>query len=152
VYWRRRLGRLEIALYTAIVAIAAAVFIERLLYHLELAERSAMDLTVSRLNSAINTRLAYDLLSGRSIDAPAALERNPFQLAGMSPTNFHGEVDHPYLPGLERGSWVFDRSRKDLIYLPRLRRGLRSDDPDEAIRPICWYPLRSTRGTSRIAA
>jgi hypothetical protein len=134
LYWRRRLTRLEIALYATVLAIAATIFLERLLHYMELAERVAMEVTVSRLNSAISIHLAYRYLAGRPIEAAAALKHNPFELASMSPANFHGELDHPALANLERGYWLFDRGAGELVYLPRMRRGLRTNDPDDALR------------------
>ena len=116
------------------IAVVLAVFLERLLYYMELAERTAMEVTVSNVNSAINVRRALDMLARRGTNDPSAPPRNPFALAEMSPANFIGEVDSPHLASLERGQWVFDRTRKELIYLPRLRRGLDTADPDSAIR------------------
>jgi hypothetical protein len=144
MYWRRRLTRLEIALYAVALAIAATIFLERLLHYMELAERAAMEVTVSHLNSAISIQLAYRYLAGQPIDVAAALKHNPFELASMSPDNFHGEFDHPYLASLERGYWLFDRSRGELIYLPKLRRGLRTSDPDGALR----FRLAQRAGTT----
>lgn len=134
MYWRRRLSRLEVGIYAAVVGLVLAVFLERALYYMELAERTVMEMTVSNVNSALNVRRAYDILAGRAAGDPTAPLRNPFELAGMSPANFHGEVDSPSLADLERGYWVFDRTRRELIYLPRLRRGLTTADPDGAIR------------------
>ena len=134
MYWRRRLTRLEVAIYAAVAALVLAVFLERLLYYMELAERTVMEVTVSNVNSALNVRRAYEMLAGRAANDPSAPLRNPFELAGMSPANFHGEIDSPSLASLERGHWVFDRIRRELIYLPRLRRGLTTADPDSAIR------------------
>ena len=54
--------------------------------------------------------------------------------ARMAPANLHGEIGGSSLAGLERGYWAFDRSRRELVYLPRLHRGLQTDDPDGAIR------------------
>ena len=131
MYWRRRLTRLEAAISVTLVAVFLALFLERVLYYLELAERTVMVLTVSNVNSALNVRRAYGMLGGQAIDDRL---RNPFALAGMSPANFLGEIDSPGLATLERGQWVFDRTRGELIYLPRLRRGLTTPDPDGAIR------------------
>ena len=108
-----------------------AVFLERVLYYMELAERTVMVLTVSNVNSALNVRRAFRMLERQTINERL---RNPFALAGMSPANFLGEIDSPNLAALQRGHWVFDRARRELIYLPRLRRGLETADPDGAIR------------------
>jgi hypothetical protein len=134
MYWRRPLTRMEMALSAAVVAVVMAVFLGRLLDYMELAERSNMETTVSHINSGINTGLAYDMLEGRSVNIAARLKRNPFELARMSPTNFLGEVDGPDLASLEKGSWIYDRGRNELIYLPKRRRGLHTEDPHGAIR------------------
>jgi hypothetical protein len=134
LYWRRRLSRLELAVYASVVAVLLAVFLERVLYYMELAERSSMEATVSNVNSALNVMLAYNALNGRPGDDRSVAQHSPFALVTMSPTNFHGEIDAPRLDGLERGYWVFDRSGRELIYLPRLHRGLRTADPEAAIR------------------
>ena len=134
MHWRRNLTRLEIGIYAAVVGVVLAVFLERVLYYMELAERTAMEVTVSNVNSAINIRRAFGMLAPRGTKDPSAPPRNPFALAEMSPANFIGEVDLPDLANLERGQWVFDRTRRELIYLPRLRRGLDTADPDGAIR------------------
>src|SRR3979411_533404 len=101
MYWRRPLTRLELALSPAAVAVVLAVFLERLLTYMELAERTVMEMTVSRVNSALDVRRAYDMLAARTASAPTTLSRNPFELAGMSPANFHGEMDSPSLADLE---------------------------------------------------
>jgi hypothetical protein len=132
VYWRRPLTRLELAIYGALVGVFIAVFIERGLYYLELAERTAMEVTVSRVNSAINLRRAQDMLREGRASAPKG--ENPFEFARVKQANFRGEVLAAELYRLERGSWAFDPLRQEVVYLPRLHRLLEVDDPDGAIR------------------
>src|SRR3979490_1800564 len=100
MYWRRRLSRLEAAIYAAVVALVLAVFLERLLYYMELAERTAMEITVSHVNSGLDLRQASGRLATQSVRDPAASARNPFELAAMSPGNFLGEMDSPSLADL----------------------------------------------------
>lgn len=133
IYWKRPLTRLELALYAGLVGMAVIFFASRLLDYLELAERASMEMTVARVNSAISVHLAYEMLGGRLIYVEPALRRNPFELAKMPQTNYLGELDDPDLSTLERGNWVFDRQRAELVYLPRLRRTLRVPE-DGAIR------------------
>jgi hypothetical protein len=134
MYWRRRLTRFELGVSAAVVAVVMAVFLERLLDYMELAERSNMETTVSHINSGISIGLAYDMLEGRAVDTASRLKRNPFELARMSPANFLGELGGRDVATLERGSWIFDGGSSELIYLPKLRRGLRTEDPHGALR------------------
>lgn len=134
MFGRRPLTRLELGLYVAIVGIAATIFLDRLLAVMELAERSAMEETVSRVNSAINLRIAYEMLNGHLINVPAALQRNPFELAKTAPPNYRGEIDTLDLRSQESGSWVYDRARRELVYFPRLRRDLVTADGSGVVR------------------
>jgi general secretion pathway protein G len=134
MYWRRSVTRVEAAIYAGLIAVLLAIFLERLLYYMEVGERTAMEVTVSRVNSAINVHLAHEMLSGRPLKVLPPLAQNPFQLAKMSPQNFLGEIDGSTLAEVERASWVFDRSRGELVYLPRWHRGLDSAELDGAIR------------------
>jgi hypothetical protein len=132
VYWRRSLTRLELALYAALIGVAIALFADRLLDTMEIAEATAVDVTLSRINSAINVQLAADRFIGRLPAIAEAMQRNPFEVARMSPGNFLGELEEPDLELLDRGNWLFDRTRKELVYLPRLRRGLQA--PESVLR------------------
>ena len=134
MFGRRPLTRLEMGLYAAIVAVAVAIFLDRLLAVMELAERSAMEETVSRVNSALNLRIAYDMLGGRLIHVQAALQRSPFELARVTQPNYRGEVERLDPARTEGGSWIYDRARRELVYLPRLKRGLVTADGSETVR------------------
>jgi hypothetical protein len=103
---------------------------ERGLDYMELAERTAMEVTVMNINSALVVRSAHAMLAGRGIPAGA----NPFELAGSAPPNFTGAFRSPDLGALERRTWVFDTDSKELVYLPRFRRALVTEDPDQALR------------------
>jgi hypothetical protein len=134
MYGRRRLTRLELGLYSVIIGIGLAVFLDRLYDAMELAERAAMEGTVNRINTAITIRLTQDLLTGRSPDMSATLARNPFDIARAIPPNYGGEVVAPNLAAMTRGVWVYELSKRELVYLPRLKRGLETVDGIEAIR------------------
>lgn len=133
MYWQRRLTRLEVGIYACVASVAIAVFLEHLLQHMELAERTSMEVTISRVNSRIHLARAYAILKGEhAADAPQ--QTNPFELSGVTPPNFLGTVDIVELKSVERGSWLFNKATGEVIYLPRLHRGLRTEDPDSAIR------------------
>ncbi len=136
IYGRRPLTRLEAGLYGGIVAILIAIFARYLLDFMETAERVGMELTLSHLISGVNTRVAYDMLQGKTPADLAATRTDPFELARMTPTNFLGSGDSSSIASLERGSWFYDATREELVYLPRLRWGLETGAPDSALR---WH-------------
>jgi hypothetical protein len=134
IYGARPLTRLEAAIYGTIAALLVGLFASRMLEAMELAERTAMQATVARLNAAITARLAYEVMRGEVGNVQAWTRRNPFELARMSPGNFSGTFEAPVSGALERGSWAFDVARAELIYAPRLRTGLQTSDPDGFVR------------------
>lgn len=106
---------------------------QRLLEVMEVAERTAVQATVAQLNAAITTRLAYEVMRGEVGNVQAWTRRNPFELARISQSNFAGELEST-VGAIDRGSWVFDAVRAELIYSPRLRFGLQTSDPDGILR------------------
>jgi hypothetical protein len=135
IYWRRPLTRLECALYAALVGVLITVFLERALAYMELAERTAMEVTIQHVNSGLQIRRAAEMLQGRAIDGQKSLQRHPFDVAMMRVTNLHPDVaDREQLAELERGYWVFERSTKELIYLPQLHRRLQTEGSETVLR------------------
>jgi len=59
--------------------------------------------------------------------------RNPFELAGPT-SGVARPLGSQTIADLERPSWTYDGERGEIIYLPRLYRGLRTPDPDGALR------------------
>jgi hypothetical protein len=140
VYWRRPLTRLEAALYVAIAGVLAVVLLDRLIENFELAERAAVEATVMQVNSALNARVAYELLRGRVPDDGQWQRRNPFALAGTSPANYGGEADRVEPSGIAAGEWFYDRSEAVLLYRPRFSRHLVIQDGSRVLR----FHLRAT--------
>ena len=143
LYGRRPLTRLESGLYAGIAAILIAIFAAYLLDFMETAERIGMELTLSHVISGANTGLAYDMLQGKTPEGLAATSIHPFELARMTPGNFLGSGDSSNIGSLERGSWFYDVTREELVYLPRLSRGLQTGAPDNALR---WHFGRRNDG------
>jgi hypothetical protein len=135
IYWRRPLTRLECALSAGLVGVLITVFLERALVYMELAERTAMEVTVQHVNAALQIQRAAEMLQGHAIDRPKALQRHPFEVARMRVVNLHPDVaDRDELAELERGYWVFERSTKELIYLPQLHRRLQTEEAQAVLR------------------
>ena len=127
VYWQRPLTRLESGLVVIVCAIIIALFLERTLAYMELAERTAMEVTVQHVNAALQVQRAAEMLQGRG--AASKAQPHPFALARVRVAKVHPDlVDPKRLGELERGYWVFERSGAQLIYLPQFTRGLQSED------------------------
>jgi hypothetical protein len=113
---RRPLTRLELGLAAALIGIALVVFADRALDVMELAERTAMEATLSNVTSAVNIRVAHALLRGEKVDWQ---KQNPFDVAGVAAPS---------------ENWTFDAEQMELVYRPSLRRHLHTDDPGSPLR------------------
>lgn len=119
----RQRSYLQSALYVAIAGILAAVLLERLLTYAEAHEKAKVEMTLSRLHSALYTRVAYWALRGEYDRIEALAVQSPFAQTRFNPPNYLGEFDGPP-EDAAAGSWYFDRLQRELVYLPNLRRHL----------------------------
>ena len=121
----RQRNYLQAALYVIIAGIAATILLERLLTYAEAAEKSATEVTLSQLHSALYARMAYLAMRGEHGTLEAMATQSPFLAANVKSPNYLGEFDG-VPPDAKSGSWLYDRARHELVYVPRLARHLSS--------------------------
>ena len=102
----------------------AALLLERLRYYQEGAEKAAMENTVGALKSALQLHVASLLLKGKARDLGALAHTNPVDWLQEPPRGYRGEF-RAAVPAVPRGSWYFDGSRGELVYVPDLDAHLR---------------------------
>ncbi len=120
----RQRNYLQSALYVMIVGILAAVLLERLLTYAEVAEKAAMEATLSRLHAGLYTRVAILALRGEYEALEALQGQSPFAAAEVQSANYLGEFVGVPPGAAAEGKWIFDRLRRELIYVPSLKRYL----------------------------
>lgn len=124
----RQRNFLQTGLYVIIAGIAAAILLERLLTYAEAAEKAAMEVTLSQLHSALYARMAFHAMRGEYETLEALTNRSPFLAANVRSPNYLGEFDG-VPPDAKSGSWLYDRARHELVYVPRLTRHLSGELP-----------------------
>jgi hypothetical protein len=128
----RQRNALQSGLYLIIAGILAVVLLERLLTYAEALEKANMEVTLSRLHSGLYARLAYLALRGENEAFKAASEGSPFQALNWHPPEYIGE--YAGVPrDAERGKWLYDEVRKELVYVPNLKRHLAADPSDPEV-------------------
>lgn len=142
MYGRRPLTRLEAGLYSALVGVAITFFAWQMLEYLELAERAAMNATLSSMASALNTRAAQELFSRGRLETDWT-RSNPFEVAKITAPNYAGSLASGEVRTMPSASWAFDAARSELVYMPRLRLNLWTADPEQALR---FRVVRNPRG------
>ncbi len=128
----RQRNYLQSGLYVAIFGVLAAVLLERLLTYAEVAEKAAMEATVSRLHTALYAKVAYLALRGEYPAIDALTEQSPFATGDMKSPNYLGVFDGVPDGGGEGGNWFYDRVRHELVYVPNLKRHFSSDGRQDA--------------------
>ncbi|HYX45982.1 MAG TPA: hypothetical protein VE820_04070 [Sphingomicrobium sp.] len=126
MYGRRRLTRVEIAAYAVLIAAALVVFSKFVLDYMEMAERTAMEMTVSNVTSALNIYFATHVMAGEQPASGDWTKKNPFELAHTFPAGYLGELGQRDPAMVERPAWFFDAANAELLYLPRLHGHLSS--------------------------
>ena len=138
---QRGFSVLELVVSICLVAVFAAVLLERLLYLEEYAEMTAMDLTVARMQSGLRNQFADLLIRDKVSEIAALADENPIQWLDTHPENYLGEFDWKPETDL-RGKWYFDRKQHELVYTINLGRHflpLRGGGTE-----FRWHAVRST--------
>ena len=113
--WRRAAGftLVELAVSIAVIAVAAALLLNRLGYHQEMAEKAAMEAVARAVKTGLQLRLADLIATHRQGEAAALEVENPMRWLAARPDNYDGI----YSAGAERGKWYFDPGRRHLVYV-----------------------------------
>lgn len=134
MYGRRRLTRVEMAIYAVVIATLVVVFADYAVDYMEMAEKMAMETTVTNVTAALNIRYAAAVMTGEAIDPKRWMAGNPFELAKAFPPSYAGEVSGAASAPASRPAWFFDTARKQAVYLPRLHSHLEVADGSEEVR------------------
>lgn len=114
---QRGASLLEFAVTVTVICILMGLLLQRIWYYQDQAERTAVEMTVANVRTALEIKVAERNLPGRNIDLTVLAEENPFNLLKHKPANYTGELFHPSDKEIGEGKWCFDRADKSLIYL-----------------------------------
>ncbi|TMG74991.1 MAG: prepilin-type N-terminal cleavage/methylation domain-containing protein [Betaproteobacteria bacterium] len=119
----RRAGRgftlVELVVVVCIVAVSAALLVDRLRFYQEAAEKAAMEYTVGAVRSGLQLRVAAMLIRGEERNIESLARANPVDWLVGPPPGYRGEF-RALQPAVPRGSWYFDATRSELVYVPDL--------------------------------
>ena len=118
---------LELLVAISIIGIAAAVLLDRLLYYQEAAEKANMEYWGNVLKLGLQIRVGHLMAQNRVIDYLEVARENPMTWLDVPAPGYRGEVvatANVHMPG---GSWYYDRTRRELIYVAAQYRYLQLD-------------------------
>jgi general secretion pathway protein G len=110
---------IELMVVACIIAVCAALLLERLRFYQEAAEKASMEYTVAVVKSALQLRVAALLLRGEVQNIGSLARANPVEWLLEPPAGYRGEFRAPQ-PAVPPGSWYFDATRNELVYVPDL--------------------------------
>ena len=110
---------IELIVVVCIIALCAVLLLDRLRFYQEAAEKAAMEYTVAAVKSALQLRGAAMLLRGEEKNIASLARANPVEWLMDPPPGYRGEFRAPQ-PDVPRGSWYFDATRSELVYVPNL--------------------------------
>ena len=80
--------------------------------------------TLSRLHTGLYARVALLALRGEYEALEGLQAQSPFVAAEVSSADYLGELAEIPADGAADGKWFFDRQRRELVYVPNLKRYL----------------------------
>lgn len=110
---------IELIVVIIIVVVMMGVFLERMLYYVEQAEKTAMVEVSNAIQSALVMQYGQIMTRGQESDVPILAQDNPMNWLQKKPRNYAGEFYDPTPLTVESGNWMFDLKTRDLIYVVR---------------------------------
>lgn len=124
-------SRFELLVSVILIGVLTAVLLDYSLRYQERAEKAVMEATAINIRSGLRLRVAELMMQDRMREIGNLIGENPVNWLEKPPANYMGSVDSSSRISLPEGSWYFDASRRELIYLPRLSRFFKTDAAGE---------------------
>jgi prepilin-type N-terminal cleavage/methylation domain-containing protein len=111
---------LELIVVICIVAVMAGILLNRLRTYEEAAEKAVMQQTAAAIKSALQMRVAAYMIGGRDSEIENLRNENPVGWLQEPPASYAGEFYADAYARVRPGSWYFDLTRRELIYVVNL--------------------------------
>lgn len=110
---------IELIVVIIIVVVMIGLFLNRMLFYVEQAEKTAMEEVAGAIQSALVMQYGRILTRGKPSDVPLLAQDNPMNWLQKKPRNYAGEFYDPTTLTVESGNWVFDLKARELVYVVR---------------------------------
>lgn len=107
----------ELVVVIIIITIMAGLFMNRVLFYQELAEKTAMQQVVGAVQSALTLQYGQIQTRGQASDVPAMAVDNPMHWLQRKPRNYAGEFYDATPLSVTPGNWLFDLKSRELVYV-----------------------------------
>lgn len=108
---------LEFAVIAVLLSVLAGTLLLALQRTQALAEQATVELTIMNMRSGLRLRIAELIVAGREAEIGQLVDGNPVQWLQRPPAGYLGEAaSAAALDEIPRGSWYFDRLRRELVF------------------------------------
>lgn len=107
---------LELVVVIAVAGVLGCVFLDRLAYYQEVAEKTSAELTIINLRAGLRYRVAELLLQHREAELAQLVGSNPIGLLELPPANYVGVRKSAGWDDIPPGNWCFDADKGELLY------------------------------------
>ena len=114
---RRGFTLFELVVVIVIISILAGLFMNRVMFYQELAEKTAMEQMAGTVQNALLMQYGKILTRGQTDDIPAMAIDNPMHWLQRKPRNYAGEFYGATPESAAPGNWMFDLKSRELIYV-----------------------------------
>jgi len=108
---------IELIIVIAIISVLMSVFLDRVWYYQEMAEKTAMEENVGAIQSALTLQTGKNYTRNNPQELAQLAQENPVRWLQKLPKNYSGEFFDPTPSSVAPGSWVFDLKARELIYV-----------------------------------
>lgn len=108
---------LELIVVIIIIVVVMGLFLDRIQFYQEQAEKAAMEQVAGTIQSALIMQYAEVLTRGKASDVAALQADNPMNWLQRKPHNYAGELYDPVPQSVESGNWMFDLKSRELVYV-----------------------------------
>lgn len=106
----------ELVVVIAIASVMVTILLNRLWYYQEVAEKTAMEMTLMNMRSGLRLRIADLMMQDRMSEAAQLTQENPITWLETLPLNYRGQMAGLNPTAMIPGSWYFDAGRQELVY------------------------------------
>lgn len=110
---------IELVVVIIIIVVTMGLFLNRMSFYQEQAEKTAMEGVAGAIQSALTMQYGQIMIRGKPSDVAALAQENPMNWLQKKPRNYAGEFYDLNPLTVESGNWAFDLKSRDLIYLVR---------------------------------
>lgn len=110
---------IELIVVIIIIVVMIGVFLDRMQFYQEQAEKTVMETVAGAIQSALILQYGEIMTRGKPSDIAALVQDNPMNWLQQRPGNYSGEFYDPTPLAVAAGNWVFDLKSRELIYVLR---------------------------------